>query len=63
MKRFQYITAFCSKSNKAALGNLKKLGFRKSDRLHVLLEKEFYDEENPDPVNSIYQLMAYNTKK
>lgn len=63
LNKFRYITAFCTKSNKAALGNLKKLGFRRSNRLHVILEKEFYQEENPDPVNSIYQLMVYNTKK
>lgn len=63
LNRFKYITAFCTKSNKSALGNLRKLGLRKSNRLHKILEKEFYDEENPDPVNSIYQLMAFNTKK
>ncbi|KXK03478.1 MAG: Acetyltransferase (GNAT) family protein [Chlorobi bacterium OLB4] len=62
-RKFRHITAFCRKSNYAAIGNLRKLGFRKSNRLHIIVESELYNEKNPDPENSLYQLMSYNTKR
>ncbi|HEX2788252.1 MAG TPA: GNAT family N-acetyltransferase [Ignavibacteria bacterium] len=58
--KFDYAVAFSSKNNKKAQNNLRKIGFRKSKRLFKVIEKEFYNENEPNPHDSKYILLAYN---
>lgn len=63
LNKFDNVIGFASKKNKKAQNNLRKIGFRRSDRLFKVLEKEFYNEENPNPHDSKYMLLAYNLHK
>lgn len=58
LNKFKYICGYYYKTNKKAEMNLRKLGFKKADRLHRVITKEFYGWKEKDKDELRYHLMV-----
>jgi len=61
--RFTYIAGYYYRTNKIAEKNLRKLGFRKANRLHKIITKEFYGDSGTSCGDRRYHLMVINKKQ
>ncbi|MEO6694034.1 MAG: GNAT family N-acetyltransferase [Ignavibacteria bacterium] len=63
LNKFKYIVAYVFKTNKKAENNLRKIGFKKADRLNRIVTDQFYDLSEEDNEDDNYTLMAIIPKK
>lgn len=61
--RFEFIVAYVHEKNKRAEGNIRKLGFAKSNRLHKIITTQFYGAPKDKCGKRIYQLFAVDCRK
>ncbi|MBI5401910.1 MAG: GNAT family N-acetyltransferase [Ignavibacteriae bacterium] len=61
-KLFKYIIAYSIKSNKLAEKLLRKLGFKKSNRLHTEITEKLYSENVSLNIKLHYNLFTISTK-
>jgi L-amino acid N-acyltransferase YncA len=61
-KLFKYIIAYSNKSNKLAEKLLKKLGFRKTNKLHKTITIKLYDEVETAGITLNYNLFSISIK-
>ena len=62
LNRFKYIAGYYYRTNKIAEKNLRKLGFKKANRLHKVITKEFYGDSGSGCGDRRYHLMVINLK-
>ncbi len=58
LNNFKYIAAYVYLTNKKAEKNLKKIGFRRANRLHKVITKEFYWNGGSGNGDRRYNLMV-----
>jgi len=58
LNHFRHIVAYVHVKNKKAEANIRKLGFRKSNRLQKTITKEFYGEPAKNSKDRIYDLYS-----
>jgi RimJ/RimL family protein N-acetyltransferase len=56
--KFKYIVAYTHHKNKKAENNLKKIGFKKTNRLQKIITQEFYNEDGTSDLGRKYNLMV-----
>jgi L-amino acid N-acyltransferase YncA len=61
-KLFKYIIAYSNKSNKLAEKLLKKLGFKKTNKLHKTISNRLYDEDVSVSITLNYNLFSISIK-
>ncbi len=62
LKKFRYIVGYAHKQNIKAQNNLRKLGFRKAQRLQRIVSKQFYNDDGTSATGSKYILFAVYSK-
>jgi RimJ/RimL family protein N-acetyltransferase len=62
LKKFRYIVGYAHKQNFKAQNNLRKLGFRKAQRLQKIVSRRFYNDDGTSKTGSKYILFAIYTK-
>ena len=62
LKKFKYIAAYVHRENKKGENNLRKLGFRKAQKLQKIVSKEFYNDDGTSETGRRYILFAIYTK-
>lgn len=60
LKKFKYIAGYYYRTNKIAEKNLRKLGFKKANRLQKIITKEFYGDPGTGCGDRKYHLMVIN---
>ena len=62
LKKFRYIVAYIHTENIKAQNNLRKVGFRKAQRLQKIVSKEFYNDDGTSCTGRKYRLYAIYPK-
>ncbi len=62
LKKFKYIVGYAHKQNIKAQNNLRKLGFRKAQRLQKIVSRQFYNDDGTSSTGSKYILFAVYSK-
>lgn len=63
IKKFKYIVGYVHRENKKAENNLRKIGFRKAQRLQKIVSRQFYDDDGSSCTGRRYVLFAIYTGK
>lgn len=58
LKKFKYVVGYVYKNNKKAENNLRKIGFKKANRLNRIITDQFYGSSEADNEDNNYTLMA-----
>ena len=58
LNKFRYIVGYAHKQNIKAQNNLRKLGFRKAQRLQKIVSRQFYNDDGTSATGSKYILFA-----
>lgn len=62
LKKFRYVVGYAHRQNIKAQNNLRKLGFRKAQRLQKVVSRQFYNDDGTSKTGSKYILFAIYTK-
>lgn len=62
LKKFKYIVGYVHTDNLKAANNLKKIGFKKAQRLQKIVTVQFYNDDGTSPTGRKYRLYAIDTK-
>jgi len=62
LNKFRYIVGYAHKQNIKAQNNLRKLGFRKAQRLQRIVSRQFYNDDGTSATGSKYILFAVFSK-
>ncbi len=62
LNKFKYIVGYVHRENIRAENNLRKIGFRKAQRLQKIVTKEFYHDDGTSCTGRKYVLFAIYTK-
>lgn len=62
LNKFRYVAGYAHRQNFKAQNNLRKLGFRKAQRLQKIVSRQFYNDDGTSETGSKYILFAIYTK-
>lgn len=62
LNKFKYLVGYVEKTNIKAANNLRKIGFKKANRLQKTVTTQFYNDDGTSSQGSKYNLMAIYTK-
>ncbi len=61
LNKFKYLIGYVNKKNFKAANNLKKIGFKKANRLQKIITTQFYYDDGSSGEGLKYNLMAIYT--
>ncbi len=63
LRKFRYIVGYVHRENKKAENNLRKIGFKKAQRLQKKVSRQFYNDDGTSSTGRKYVLFAVYCKR